>query len=302
VLEHQVRLAESSGKARLARWWLEGSRSRRIILGGGTIVLPAAVVGLGVGAVVATLGLPTLAVVGVGFGITFAGRQIGGSVAKSVNRHRAATATGKRLLAERSRERITQFANHYQRPAITKQNLLLPEWNDISVLYEERTQEEQAENARRLKTGRMLGSLAAGGGFLVGSVAAHAVQAAHLAHVSGQHVSAATTIQIQHAPTAATAPQLPPAPHIPPAPHGLTHMYPWDAATQWNQAHHLSGSSGNVWKTLHHAAAAYNQAHGTHFGYVLHANGTYWLQNGAQQLTASQHASFNTFLWNLPAA
>jgi len=80
-------------------------------------------------------------------------------------------------------------------------------------------------------------------------------------------------------------------------------MYPWDAATQWNQAHHLSTSPSSVWHTLHQAAAEYNVTHpGAHFDYILHSNGKWWLENGMQQITQTQQGNFNTFLWNMSPA
>ena len=274
-----------------ARIWLSEGKAGRIAL----VAVPAGVFGLGVGALSATVALPALAVGAAGLATVFGGRLIGEQIAITVNRSAVATTQGyeeiTRWAGDRVMELVTQHSPH-QRSRPPSDNF------DVTELYENGTREAERRNAQRARLAQAIGATAAGLGFGLGH-AAVSINSLQQAPTTSPH---APTPTVHGPPTPSTTPNTPPTPTVPPPPANLTHVYPWNAAAQWNTAHHLSTSPGSVWNTLHNAAAQWNLTHpGAHYRYVLHPNGTYWLQNGAQQLTSWQMGNFNTFLWNLGA-
>ena len=303
VLEHQMELSQPARGHPLQFWlaehWMEWGKSRRAAV----VAAPALFLGLGAGAVTAFLGLPVVVLAGAGIGTAAAGRYMGGRIAKAVNRHRAATDKGYEQLYNNASARIARYRGYYLGEAVER-----PEdgsdWADITAVYEAGTRQAAQENARRFHAAQALGGIAAGAGFAAANLAMHAPQFAQAmaqAHTQSTHHAGQAVTAGEHIAGLHTNSVQVPHSVVPHPPAGLAHEYPWTAATQWNSAHHIVTTPDKVWSTLHHAAAAYNQSHGTNFGYVLHSNGTWWLQNGAQQLTSDQLASFNTYLWSMPA-
>ena len=277
-------------RLRVASAWFDANKGGRAAM----IAVPAAVLGVGVGVATVAVSAPALAVVGIGLGVAAAGKGIGGYIAHAANRYQSATDNGTVTLEERATNR---YADYRDATRYTSDDLDVTEW------YERGTEHELADKSRRSQLAKGLGALAAGVGFGVAYGVAHNMQSVH--QLTSQQSSTHLRPTATHEPLPTqtpTPPHVPPTHVTPPPPANLTHEYAWNAATQYNTAHHIPTDPSHIWHTLNHAASQWNAAHaGSHFQYVHHANNTFWLQNGPTQLTPTQYGNFNTFLWNMTA-
>lgn len=280
----------------MAGLWLRGGTATRAA----TVILPAAVVGLGAGVTMAYVERPLLSTA-VGIGALVVGRLFGSGTANTVNWYKPAVAQERDRLEAASAERIRQSREAYNVwLGQTAGNHDPAQINAVGV-HQAGSSAEVQRNYYWLRFGERTGMIAAGLCYAAGHIITSSLLAlAGAAQRNTEYGQATQTVSSHPSPTA-TATQGAPAPTpapIPPQPANLTTEYPWDAVVQYNTAHHLPTTPGGIWATLRHMAQLYNQTHpGARYEYVLQPNGTYWLEDDGQPLSWSQTGAFNTFLW-----
>lgn len=240
------------------------------------------------------------------FGGTVAG-AIGGAAlgkreANEVNRYWPATEPGRAEIQGRVAEKLRNVFGYNR--GMKKVDLPVQHeaimGADTTVAHEELTHTAAADNASRSRRAAVYAGAILGGTFLAGNFGGSLIKGLIESASSGVNTLPQPTSTPTPTPSPTHAPTPTPTPNtVPTPPAGLGQEFPWDAAMQYNVAHHLSTTPSGVWNTLHNAATQYNQVHGTNFDYVLQPNGKFWLENGTRQITQTQLADFNQFLWNL---
>lgn len=273
-------------RRRITQFWLTHRRLPKAAV----VAVPAAAVGLGIGALVFAWGLPAIATTGAGIAAAYAGRSIGGGIASTVNQYKIATPIGYQEAADGAERRKLAFAQQYTALKLAGHSVSVSD-ADVTTAYEQGTKLAAHNNARRRGLAQLVGGLAAAAGFGAGGFTAEQAREAF----SQAHNVSPSAIE----PTPTPAQTAPPPPHTPPPTPTPTpprppvecinpNQYPWSVA------HDLS--PGHEWEVIRHAINQYNACFHTHMHLVTQPNGKVWLENGAQALDAAQQRKFNIFM------
>lgn len=314
VLRHQQRLTytreDQNGQPARTRWeeirlalarrWRETGTPQRL----GVTALAGVGLGLGLWASAATAPLWVPIFVGGTIATAAAGGTISGQAANEVNRFWPGTEPGAAEIRARVAEKLRDVFGYnrgMKKSDLPVRHEMIRDANATDT-HEQLTAVAINDNAARTRHARRTGAFVTGGAFFVADGVASLIRSATEYTSTGPNISPnqTTVPSPTHNPTPTPSPPPTTPPNtVPVPPANLAHEFPWDAATQYNVAHHLATTPNSVWDTLHNAATQYNHSHGTNLDYVLHPNGKYWLEDGMRQIPSSRLADFNNFLWNL---
>ncbi len=268
ALENRIQEIRAEDGNKTAESWTRHGRLRR----GARVALPALAVGAAVGVPVGILGAPIWATMAAGAGVALLGRRIGQRIAGRVNRGRAATEVGQ------------NEQNDYLAAAIAHIRTRTDRFSHTNYT-EQQTIGQVESNRRRSQRAGMIGSLAAGAGFLGGVITGTEIGQA-LATPGNTPSGTEAPIADSQGPLGAN----PVSPNT--IPSGVdVHSYPWTVA------HNMGVGSGNEMSTLSHLNHAMNQAGfgGGHW-HLQHVGDTVQVYHGSHALNAAQQAAYNNHL------